>query len=151
MVKIRHLMTVIIFLPFLNPSELARFCQLDKECYKLLLIHVNFKVLFEAWGFKLTKSQLELTRISISRTLKTAAKFMMINAIDFDNGKNMGIRSLRKIKCMNHIPNLATLAKQSFEALRKLTLQRVDWNEHISVSFTLSDGQSCSAGKNPFI
>ena len=47
MVKEHKLMTVIMVLPFFNPFELAKFSQLNKACFQLMLI-VNFRVLFEA-------------------------------------------------------------------------------------------------------
>ncbi len=77
MVKIRRLLTVIVLLPYFNPKELVRFCRLNQVCYQLMLKHVNFQVLIEAWGWKMTPADVEETLISISAALHVTRKYMI--------------------------------------------------------------------------
>jgi hypothetical protein len=74
-------MTAGEFLNFFNPRELVRICQLNKASYHLIQTKVNFKVLFEAQGFKLTPNELESVEISASMALQVAAKRMILNSI----------------------------------------------------------------------
>ena len=78
MVKRLKLMTVIILFPFFNPLDLVRFFQLNKSTHQLLLKHVNFQVLLEAWGLTLTPDQVEAAKISASGALKVVAKNIML-------------------------------------------------------------------------
>ena len=74
-------MTIIILFPFLKPRELATFCQLNKACLELMLKYVNYQVLVQAWGINLTPADVEETRISRSRALQMAAKYMVLKSI----------------------------------------------------------------------
>ena len=74
-------MTTIELLPLLNIKELARFCRLNKACSLLMFKYVNFKILFEAWGLKLTPDEVADTKISPFRVLQVAAKRIMIRSI----------------------------------------------------------------------
>ena len=53
MVKKRPLMAIIMLLPFLNPYDLSRFCQLNKASLHIMQSIVNFQVLFKALSIKL--------------------------------------------------------------------------------------------------
>ena len=70
MIKDTKLMTAIMLLPLLNLREMARFCQLNKASYQLMLEYVNFKVLFEVQGYNLTPAEDEEFKISPPRALK---------------------------------------------------------------------------------
>ena len=48
MVKEYKLMTAIVLLPYFDPWELVKFCQLNKACFHIMQNVVNFQVLFEA-------------------------------------------------------------------------------------------------------
>ena len=69
-------MTAGEFLNFFNPRELVRICQLNKANYHFIQTKVNFKVLFEAQGFKLTPNELESVEISASMALQVAEKLI---------------------------------------------------------------------------
>ena len=49
-----------------------------------------------------------------------------------------------------NIPKTATLARKSWEELRKLTFTQMKWSSFgiAALGFTLSDDQSCKAGKH---
>ena len=69
----------------LGPRELAKFCQISKDCNKLLdprsTYCVNFKVLIEeVFGIKLTPAEVEETLISTSRALQIAEKYLKLKS-----------------------------------------------------------------------
>jgi hypothetical protein len=46
MIRDTKLLTAIILLPYLSIRDLARFCQINKASYQLILKYANFKLLF---------------------------------------------------------------------------------------------------------
>ena len=72
----------------MGPRELAKFCQINKDCNKLLdprsTYCVNFKVLIEeVFGIKLTPAEVEETLISTSRALQIAEKYLKLKSLNF--------------------------------------------------------------------
>ncbi len=123
-VKNQKLMTVIVLFPFFKPWELARFCQFNKAYKELLLRHVNFQVLFEAWGIILTPAEMEETYISTSIALKLAAKKFILKSIK--KSKHMIAREAIKILRRKEIvPKISKLEAKSFEELTKLRIKQV--------------------------
>lgn len=147
MIKVRRLMTIIEFLPFLNPRELAFFCQLDKACSELILNHTNFQVLFEVWGTKLTEADLKETKISAHNALKVGRKYMMLNQIT-QSKMILEKDPIERKKGIISVPNLTTLGEKTLEELRKLTFKEVQWNYGKKLGFILSDDQKCILGTN---
>ena len=124
MVKNQKLMVVIVLFPNLSPRELARFCQLNKSCCQLLLKHVNFQVLFEAWGISLSPGELEETKISISRALQVAAKYMILKSI-VKSQHIIGKKVIEDITGSVMLPNIKRLTEKSLQELRNLTIKKV--------------------------
>ena len=60
-----------VFLPCLNPRQLAKFSQLNRTCNKWLdpKTGINAKVLYATWGYKLNKEEEAWSKQSISTTL----------------------------------------------------------------------------------
>ena len=48
-------------------------------------------------------------------------------------------------------PDMPTLTHLSWQELRNLTITQVKWNGALTIGFTISDSQSCKAGKENFI
>jgi hypothetical protein len=46
------------------------------------------------------------------------------------------------------IPNKITLADKTFEELKNLTITKFEWYNFKIISFTLSNGESCTAGSD---
>ena len=139
-------MTVIILLPFLKLSELTRFCQLNKECCRIIKEIVNFQILFQTWGVNLPPVQAWAIKQE-SKTLETAAKYLMINSVR----KSKRIIPKRLIKYVYGtvtVPNIPTLGVKNFEKLRNLTIEKVQWEDIFTLGFTLNDGQSCKVGNH---
>jgi len=57
-----------IFLPYLTQTQLARFAQLNKSSYKWLYpkTGINPVLLYESWGYKLSKAEAEWAMQSVS-------------------------------------------------------------------------------------
>ena len=144
-VKHYKLMTIIMLLPFFNPNDLAGFCLLNKACYQLLLNHVNFQVLIEAWGRNLTPADVIETRMSIFRAFQVAVKYMMIKSIHSQHIiPNNAVHLPKKIISA---PEVQELTEKNLQELKDLTITQVSWGINIyTLGFTLSDGSKCKAG-----
>ena len=143
MVKNQRHMTCMELLPLLNIWEILKFCQLNKASYHLLRKYVNFKVLFEAWGIRLTDAQVEHTKISLASAFKLALKLFMLKSI-IESQQMIGKYSV----LTNHVslPDLKTFSNITLQSLRKLHITQVSWNDIFNIEFTLSNGQFCNAG-----
>jgi hypothetical protein len=73
---------------------------------------INYQVLFEAWGIKLTPTEVEETQISISRALQVAAKCTMIKYICYSK-RIIGKMAVKLVTSTVNIPNMLTLAEES--------------------------------------
>ena len=144
-------MTVIVLLPFLKIFELVRFCRLNKACYHMMQAIVNFRVLFETWGLNLTRTQWEATLISASIALQVAAKYLMLKSIS-KSQIIMGKEPMKYEYSTVSIPNMLEIGNKSVHELRSLIITEMKWSSLFglwSLGFTLNNGQSCRAGRNP--
>ena len=96
----------------MGPRELAKFCQISKDCNKLLdprsTYCVNFKVLIEeVFGIKLTPAEVEETLISTSRALQIAEKYLKLKS--FIRSPKI-VATTGKITGTTNVPNQKTLA-----------------------------------------
>ena len=124
MIKNQKLMVVIVLFPYLSPRELARFCQLNKSCCQLLLKYVNFQVLFEAQGIYLSPSELEETKISLSRALQMALKYKMLKSI-VKSIRIIGSEGVKNVKGTVNLLDMPTLANMSLQELGNLAITQV--------------------------
>ena len=118
-------MCQIVLFQLLGPRELAKFCQISKDCNKLLdprSTHcVNFKVLIEeVFGIKLTPAEVEETLISTSRALQIAEKYLKLKS--FIRSTKIVGADMNVTGTMN-IPSEKTLDEKSVQELSKLKLQ----------------------------
>jgi hypothetical protein len=44
------------------------------------------------------------------------------------------------------IPDETKLAEKTFEELKNLKISKLEWDDNITLSITLSNGESCTAG-----
>ena len=121
-------MCQIVLFQLLGPRELAKFCQISKDCNKLLdprsTYCVNFKVLIEeVFGIKLTPAEVEETLISTSRALQIAEKYLKLKSF-IRSAKIVGASA--KITGTVNIPSEKTLVEKSVQELSKLKFQRVE-------------------------
>ena len=118
-------MCQIVLFQLLGPRELAKFCQISKDCNKLLdprsTYCVNFKVLIEeVFGIKLTPAEVEETLISTSRALQIAEKYLKLKS--FIKSTKIVATNVKITGTMN-IPSKKTLDEKSVQELSKLKLQ----------------------------
>ena len=118
-------MCQIVLFQLLGPRELAKFCQISKDCNKLLdprsTYCVNFKVLIEeVFGIKLTPAEVEETLISTSRALQIAEKYLKLKSF-IKSTKIVGTNA--EITGTMNIPSKKTLDEKSVQELSKLKLQ----------------------------
>ena len=138
MVSTQKIMTVIVMFPYLTLKELTKFCQLNKACRELML-KVNYKVLCEAWGVKLSSDLVAETQISTSIALQVLCKFMMLNHISESQyvwGLSMDIEP----HIIATVPNMSKIENKSVQELRDLRITQVSWNDNLFFDFTLNDG-----------
>ena len=62
----------------------------------------------------------------------------------------IGTIAIGDVKGTLSCPDLTTLAENSWEELRNLKITQLHWFIIYSLGFTLSDGQTCKAGKHDF-
>ena len=120
-------MCQIVLFQLLGPRELAKFCQISKDCNKLLdprsTYCVNFKVLIEeVFGIKLTPAEVEETLISTSRALQIAEKYLKLKSF-IRSTKIVVTHNNVKITGTMNIPSEKTLDEKSVQELSKLKLQ----------------------------
>ena len=155
MVKNQRGLCQIILFSFLDPKSLAKFCQINKSCKHLLdprsKYCVNFQVLFqEQFCLELTPDEVAETFISTSRALQVALKCMMLESIRKSN-RIIGTNEFQQATCSLLIPDLTMLRDKSWQELRNLKINQVQWSGFIhTIGFTLSDDQSCKAGTRDF-
>ena len=142
-------MCQIVLFQLLGPRELAKFCQISKDCNKLLdprsTYCVNFKVLIEeVFGIKLTPAEVEETLISTSRALQIAEKYLKLKS--FIRCEVVGTEA--NITGMMNVPNQRTLDGKSIQELSKLAFEKVQWNDDSCVTFgiTINNGESVKSG-----
>ena len=139
-------MTTIVLLPLLNIKELARFRRLNKACNQLMIKYVIFEVLFEAWGFKLSPTEVAETKISPFSALQVAAKYIMIRSL-INSSHIIPNYCVYKVRSTFSIPDRTLLANMSLQELRNFTITQVEWGGFINtLGFTLSDGETCKDG-----
>ena len=117
-------MTTIVLLPLLNIKELARFSKVNKACNQLMIKYVNFEVLFEAWGFKLSPTEVAETKISPFSALQVAAKYIMIRSL-INSSHIIPNYLVNKVRSTFSIPDRTLLANMSLQELRNLTITQV--------------------------
>ena len=117
-------MTTIVLLPLLNIKELARFCRLNKDCYQLMLKYVNFEVLFVAWGFKLSPTEVAETKISPFSALQVAAKYIMFRSL-INSSHIIPNSYINEVRSTFSIPHRTLLANMSLQELRNLAITQV--------------------------
>ena len=150
MVKNQRGLCQIVLFCLLDPKSLVKFCRLNKNCNQLLdprsKYCVNFKVLFEEqFGIQLKPAEEEETLISTARALQWAAKYMMLRSI-IKSQQIIAKRNAEDVTGTVTIPEVTTLADQSYRELRNLRITQVLWNGNCTFGLTLSCGQSCQAG-----
>ena len=135
-----------ILIAFFNPCELARCFRLNKAFYRLMLNknHVNFQLLFEDWGIKLTPSEVEETNTSPSRALEVAAKYWILKSI-IKSPKIMAKKRNpfeKGNKSRTSVPDVKTLDSKNVLELRNLAIKQVYWHTEKptwTLGVTLSD------------
>jgi hypothetical protein len=75
-------------LPYFSLRDMVKFCQVSKECNKLMdpnskRHRINYEVVFAEQGIQLTPAEVAETLISTSKALQALAKCMMIKSICF--------------------------------------------------------------------
>ena len=117
-------MTTIVLLPLLNIKELARFSKVNKACNQLMRKYVNFEVLFEVWGFKLSPNEVAETKISPFSALQVAAKYIMIRSL-INSSHIIPNYWVNQVESTFSIPDRTLLANMSLQELRNLTITQV--------------------------
>ena len=108
---------------------------------------INYQVLFETWGIKLTHDEVVETKISALRALKVIRKNMILKSI-IKSERIIGREDGNLLERTLSIPEMATLSDKSLIDLRNLTISKVEWQGFIgSLSLTLTDGQSGTGGE----
>ena len=113
-----------MLLPLLNIKELARFRRLNKACNQLMLKYVNFEVLLEAWGLKLSPTEAAETKISPFSALQLAAKYIMIRSL-INSSHIIPNNWINKVESTFSIPDRTLLANMSLQELRNLAITQV--------------------------
>ena len=103
---------------------------------------VNYQVLFEAWGIKLSISELEEIKISTSRALKVVAKYMIQKSIIKSQRIIVNEYKDYAVGIVN-VPEMITFSVKSWQEqlqeLKTLTVTEVGWWGCSTIGFTLSD------------
>ena len=131
---------------------MAKFCQISKDCNKLLdprSTHcVNFKVLIEeVFGIKLTPAEVEETLISTSRALQIAEKYLKLKSF-IRSTKIVGADMNVKITGTMNIPSEKTLDEKTARELSNLKFQEVQWKDGscATIGIKLNVGESVKSG-----
>ena len=76
-----------MFLPYLSKRQVNRFYRLNKKCKALIdprvAGSVNYKVLYEAWGYILTKEQEAFAKTSLFNALTCCPQSHIRKSDDF--------------------------------------------------------------------
>ena len=103
---------------------------------------VNYQVLFEAWGVKLSISELEEIKISTDRALKVVAKYMVLKSI-IKSQRIIGNERITELTGIVNVPDMITFSVKSWQEqlqeLKTLTITEVGWWGCSTIGFTLSD------------
>lgn len=152
-------MTQIKLLPYFTPRDLARFCQISKDCNRLMdptssKHRLNYQVLFGEQGVQLTPADVEKTKISTQKALKVGLKYIMLSSLfsmylrksQRNIGENYSIEMTKTVS----FPDLATLASKNRRELLNLSITKIQWTRSTTFGLALSDGRTCKAGVNNF-
>ena len=106
---------------------------------------VNFQVLYDVWGIKLTPEEVEETKKSPYRALQVKNKFILLNSFVYSQ-HIAGKSPAHKVKGTVELPNMAEIANKSFQELMNLSITYIHWCRLFAIEFNLNDGQICKVG-----
>ena len=75
------------------------------------MLKVNFKVLLEAWGIKLTTADIEEAKISVCRAFQVGRKYKMLKAI-FKSSQIIPEDALKQVTDTVAVPDIETIAEK---------------------------------------
>ena len=87
---------------------------------------INYQVLFETWGLKLTHDEVVETKISALKALKVIRKNMILKSI-IKSERIIGREDSNLLERTLSIPEMTTLSDKSLIDLIKLTISKVEW------------------------
>ena len=128
MVSNYKLMTFTELIPYFDLGTLSRFCRVSKACNRLMDPNsksgVNYQVLLETQGIKLTPADVEETKISASRALHVAAKYIMLKSL-MRSQRIIGKKAVNLVSGKKSFPSMTKLLEKSWREIRSLTIAQV--------------------------
>jgi hypothetical protein len=96
----------------------------------------------------MTPAQLEATKKSASDALQVAAKYILLKSFIISK-TIIGKKEVNSVQGAMRVPEVQKLANFTVKELinlTNLTIKKVEWDETLTFSFTLSNGEFCTAG-----
>ena len=117
-------MTAIVLLPYFDLWELAEFCRLSKASYHIMHTVVNYQVLFKAQGMHFTPNDVAEAKITPSKALQIAVKYIMLNSIVY-SPQIMRKGEFQHATEIVNVPNLQNLFDKSMLEVRNMAIYQV--------------------------
>ena len=126
MVKNYKLVTFVALLPYFNLWDLAKFCQINKDCNQMMNPNsakhcINYLVLFAEQGIELSPADVQETKISASRALQVAFKCLRL----ITSPRIISTNKIALVTGTSSIPNIKTIANKNTQVHRSLTITKV--------------------------
>ncbi len=98
----------------------------------------------------MTPAQVEATKKSASDALQVAAKYILLKSFIISK-TIIGLYNIQDVVGAMRVPEVQELANFTVKELinlTNLTIKKVEWYKCITLSFTLSNGEYCTAGSS---